>query len=185
MAKNSTATPTPVDRAQTYLEAHDELKDLRWYTLLLFNAFEETMRMYLAWRLTCSENDLPGAPKNNPSALFDLVMIGSKELRDLARLFSEARNYVAHRFHDGGYEDKVKTFAETTLSEKWPTSTDNELVFLARAAAMLSLKVGFHMQEVAARPATPFPTLTHEISFAAEYPNSKEEEDRKAKKPAG
>src|SRR5438132_448529 len=98
--KGDSGQTTPVERAQTYLEAHDELKDLRWYTLLLFNAFEETMQMYLAWRLSCSEDELPPGPRNNPSALFDLVMIGAKELRERAKLFSEARNHVAHRFHE-------------------------------------------------------------------------------------
>lgn len=174
---------TPVERAQKYLEAHDELKDLRWYTLMLFNAFEETMQMYLAWRLSCSEDDLPGSAKNNASVLFDFVMIGRKELRERAKLFSEARNNVAHHFQDAGYEDKVKTFAEAALKkERWPSNLDKQLVFLARAAAWLSLEVGIQMQDVPARPSTPFPQLTHEIQFAAQYPNAKDDRDRRAKK---
>lgn len=42
MAKGEkSATLSPVERTKKYLDAHHELRDVRWYTLLLFNAFEE------------------------------------------------------------------------------------------------------------------------------------------------
>ena len=160
------ADKNPVQVTADFLKAHAELRDVRWYSLLLFNAFDETLQMYLAWRLSCTEDALPSAAVNNASLLFDFTLAGLKDLRTKARAFAEARNAVAHHFHDGTYAEKLAAFVKSVGGKEWPSNEEEQLDVVADAAWTLSLEVGYAMQDVKPRPSTPFPHLTTEIKVA-------------------
>lgn len=121
--------------------------------------------MYLAWRLSCDEETLPDAA-NTPSTLFNFLLPGDKDLRQKAQSFSEARNAIAHRFHEHTYETKLNAFFRKLTGKDLPAETDEQLVELSSAVLLLSIELGCAMGRVHLRPPTPPPTLPLDISTA-------------------
>ncbi|MFC1841128.1 hypothetical protein ACFL1N_16285 [Thermodesulfobacteriota bacterium] len=89
----------PEDLIKQYKEALSSLSDTRLTILLLFNSFEEIMKSFAAWRLSCPIEELPKFISNSPHNLFEVTLVGptAKELKKRTKLFSELRNIVAHK----------------------------------------------------------------------------------------
>lgn len=75
----------PIDMTEQFLAAHGTVDDLRLHALLWFNAFEQTMRSILAWRIGCVKNSLPKSLINSPSLLFSVTLAGYDELQKKLR----------------------------------------------------------------------------------------------------
>lgn len=163
MGKKTTKV-SPVDRAQQFLNAHDEILDLRLHALLLFNAFESALRGLLAWRLSCPEEKLPKSLTNSTSQLVDAVLCQYRDTRPLIDAFLAARNAIAHRFHDPDYETKLELFAMQALRAPWPPSEDEKRRLLSRAVWHLTMRVAMHVDKTPdQRGDFPFPELVDQL----------------------
>ena len=165
MSSKAAKQVTPVDKAQKFLQAHDEVSDLRLHALLLFNAFETTLREMLAWRLSCPEDALPKAVSNNASLLIETTLGQFAKPKEKAQKFLAARNAVAHHFHDEGYEAKLGQFVKATLERAWPTELADQQKLLSEAVWMLALEFAVFVDETPnERGDFPFPQLLADLS---------------------
>lgn len=172
----ATATPEPpdlpADLVNQYKDALARIEDLRLVILLAFNAFEEVMRAFAAWRLGCTSDDLPKFLTNSPAFLFQVVQAGStdKELGKQIQAFSELRNTVAHKFHQRTWKTKASAFVANVLAEPWPDETDQRRTMLIDAAFTIAINVAGHIDDLPARGPWPFPHLSLELVHAKKGP---------------
>lgn len=150
----------PLVVTSRFLATHEGVTDIRLHFLLWFNAFEYTMRFILAWRLGCSEDVIP---RQSSGALFELALVGHRDLYSRVKSFLEARNLVAHHFHESSYEDHVKAFSEQALGEAWPDSDTAKLESLSRAVRHLAIDIACAVDQTPARGEFPFPQLLFEL----------------------
>jgi hypothetical protein len=75
IAKKPIDFELPPELIQQYKEALNTVSDVRLLVLLLFNSFEEIIRSFAAWRLTCPISELPF--KNNSHSLIEVILAGS------------------------------------------------------------------------------------------------------------
>jgi len=153
----------PGELIRHYKEAFAASSDMRLLILLLFNAFEEIMKSFVAWRLGCHVDELPELPSRS---LFDLTLVGpsAKDLRKVTRKFSELRNAVAHEFHMNGYEEKLKVFVESLLKHPCPDSEEEKREDLIHAFRTLAFDVVDYMDGIQPRGRWPFPFLSLELN---------------------
>ncbi len=164
-----TATKTldyefPPELIQQYKKAFADIQDVRLLILLLFNSFEEIVRAFAAWRLTCSVNELPF--KNNSHSLIELILAGSapKDLRMRIKKFSALRNTVAHKFHLNDYKQKLREFVESNSDKPYPDTEPKKRKVLIDAFCDLTLDVASHIDEIQPRGEWPFPFLSLELN---------------------
>lgn len=151
----------PIDNNKHFLESQSTIDDLRLHTLLWFNAFEQTMKSILAWRLGCNDESLPNT---SSSLLFRYALAGHDQLwNKKVKKFTEARNTIAHRFHEYGYENQLIRFCKEILDEDWPGDKKLQLEFLANAVRTLSLEISSAIDETPDRDEFPFPQLLYEM----------------------
>jgi hypothetical protein len=154
---------TSIDATEQFLAMHGTVDDLRLHALLWFNAFEQTMRSILAWRLGCTDRSLPRILTKNSSLLFDVTLAGHDQLRKHVDRFAQARNSIAHRFHEGGYEQELVTFCEEVLGEGCPEGEEQKLKFLSKAVRHLAIDISCALDESSIRGDFPFPQLLFEL----------------------
>lgn len=144
-----------------YKEALADLSDIRLIILLVFDSFEEIMRSYAAWRLSCDVDEVPF----EGSQLFNVVLIGksTKELRNRTEAFKALRNKVAHKFHRKEYESKLKVFVEK-YKIPYPHSNEGKRKALTEAVATLVLDIANSMGQTPPRGDFPLPILSLELS---------------------
>lgn len=154
----------PPELIQQYKEILATVSDVRLLVLLLFNSFEEIIRSFAAWWLSCPPSELPF--KNNSHALIDVVLAGSstKGLRKRVEKFSALRHTVAHKFHLKDYQKKLKEFVESNSDEPCPTSMPQKRKALINAFCDLTLDIAGHIDEIKPRGDWPFPFLSLEIN---------------------
>ncbi len=155
-----------------YKEALARVDDLRLVILLVFNAFEEVMRAFAAWRLGCASEELPTFLTNTPSYLFQVVQAGSKDkkLLDHIKAFRELRNTVAHGFHLRTWEAMAGAFVTKVLDKAWPESMEERRTVLVDAAFTLAIGVLAYLDELPPRGEWPFPHLSLELVDAKQNP---------------
>jgi hypothetical protein len=158
----------PQELIQQYKDALGRVSsDLRLTVLLLFNAFEEVMKAFAAWRLGCRVSELPRSVANSPSLLFDLVLpdTTAKTLRSRTKLLSELRNDVAHAFHKHTYRPKLDKFVAADPQSLIVGDSHPERVKALRDAVFsLAMDVAIHLSEMPGRGEIPIPILTLELS---------------------
>lgn len=163
MKKLKEKAKTPIDATEQFLAVHGTVDDLRLHALLWFNAFEQTMRSILAWRLGCADSSLPRSLTNSSSLLFNVTLAGHDQLRKHVEKFAQARNSIAHRFHEGGYEQQLGNFCEQVLGESWPDGEEQKLKFLSKAVRHLAIDIACAVDETPPRSDFPFPQLLFEL----------------------
>jgi hypothetical protein len=148
-----------------YREALASISDMRLVILLLFNSFEEVMKSFAAWRLSCDVDELPEILKNSPSFLFQVTLIGdsAQELQRRIKEFSKLRNSVAHGFHRKEYEEKLQAFVKMVLKKPCPVSGAAKRNALLEAVYALALEVASYLNEMPPRVVFPFPMLSLEL----------------------
>lgn len=77
--------------------------------------------------------------------------------------FTNARNTIAHRFHEDGHENQLIRFCEEILNEDWPNDKKLQLEFLADAVRTLSLEISSAIDETPDRDEFPFPHSLYEM----------------------
>ena len=149
-----------------YKEALASLSDIRLTILLLFNSFEEIMKSFAAWRLSCHIEELPKFISNSPHNLFEVTLVGpsAKELKKRTKHFSELRNTVAHKFHLKDYEPKLIEFIKENLKDFHKTSIPVEPKVLLEAVVNLALDIASYIDEIQPRGKWPFPLLSLELN---------------------
>jgi len=158
----------PPELIQQYKEALAALSDIRLITLLLFNSFEEIMKSFAAWRMSCHVDELPSFLTNNPSFLFEIVLIGrsAKKLRSRVGKLRELRNMVAHKFHRNEYKSKLENFVKEILDKPCLASELAKRKALVEAVFSLALDIAEYVDNTAQRGNWPFPFLTLELSVS-------------------
>jgi hypothetical protein len=162
----------PLELMQQYKDAWLRASDdLRLVILLAFNAFEEVMKAYAAWRLSCGLEALPATLKNNSGLLFDVVLTADKDarpLREQARKLSELRNDVAHGFHKRTYKGKLAEFVLTVSGEACPRYETKRREAFIEAVSTLALNIAVHINDnVNERAEFPVPVLSLELGDLA------------------
>ena len=154
------------DLIEQYKEALTSLSDIRLMILLLFNSFEEIMKSFVAWRLSCHIEELPKFISNSPHNLFEATLIGpsAKELKKRTKLFSELRNMVAHKFHLKDYESKLIEFIKENQKNSHKSLNSVEPKVLLEAVADLALDISNYITEIQPRGEWPFPLLSLELN---------------------
>jgi len=154
----------PPKLIQQYKEALATVSDVKLLVLLLFNSFEEIIRSFAAWRLTCPVDELPF--RNNSHSLIELVLAGrtTKALRKRIEKFTELRHTVAHKFHLNDYEQKLKEFIESSSDAPCPINEPQKRKALINAFCDLTLDIAAHINEIQPRGTWPFPFLSLEIN---------------------
>jgi hypothetical protein len=156
----------PSELIQHYKKAFAALSDMRLLILLLFNSFEEIMKSFAAWRLSCRIDELPKFIKVSPHSLFEVVLIGpsAKDLRKHTKEFSELRNAVAHNFHLNDYEEGLKMFIENVSKRPCPYSEEEKRKRLTEAVSLLALNIASCIDEIQPRGQLPLPFLSLELN---------------------
>lgn len=149
-----------------YKETLKSLSDIRLAILLLFNSFEEIMKSFAAWRLSCHIKDLPKFISNSPHNLFEVTLTGpsAKELKKRTTLFSELRNIVAHKFHLKEYEPKLLDFIKGNDNNLIEASIPIDQNILVEAVVDLALDIASYIDEIQPRGEWPFPLLSLELN---------------------
>lgn len=161
MQNSKQKAKNPIDSAAEFLAAQRSIDDLRLHALLWFNAFEEQVRSILAWRLGCGDRALPGWMHS--SQALDLALLGHECLRSKAQKFIEARNSIAHKFHETTYEKKLQEFCHEVLQESWPTEENRKLEILSGAVRRLAVEIACGVNETPPRGDFPFPQGLFEL----------------------
>jgi hypothetical protein len=153
----------PPELIQQYKETFAALSDDRLLVLLLFNSFEEIIRSFAAWRLTCPVDELPF--KNNTSLLIEVILAGTttKVLRRRIEEFSALRNTVAHKFHLNDYEQKLTDFVKSNSNKLCLITESEKRKALTEAFFNLTLNIADHIKEIQPRGEWPFPLLSLEL----------------------
>jgi len=148
---------------QQYKETFAALSDDRLLVLLLFNSFEEILRSFAAWRLSCPVDEK--LFENNLNRLIDLVLAGTKttDLRERIGKFKKLRNSVAHKFHLNEYEQKLTDFIKSDSKKLNPISESEKRKALTEAFFNLTLNIADHIKEIQPRGEWPFPLLSLEL----------------------
>jgi hypothetical protein len=141
--------------------------DIRLVVLLAFSSFEEVMKAFLAWRLSCSIDQLPRVITRTPDILFQVVLIGDPKTYNRAKQFAELRNNIAHKFHLGEYEPLVAAFVEEVLGTKYPVAEIEQRQAVISAVFGLALEIGSHYLQVPDRAEFPFPALSLELTASS------------------
>jgi hypothetical protein len=162
--KNTLDFELPNELIQQYMKTFASLSDFRLLILLLFNSFEEIIKSFAAWRLTCPTDKLPF--KNNPNLLIEVVLAGSsiKEMRKRIEKFRNLRNSVAHKFHLNEYKQNLKDFIESNSNKPCPQTEPEKRKALIEAFCDLTLDIAGHISDISPRGDWPFPFLSIELS---------------------
>lgn len=154
----------PPELIQQYKKTFAALSDVRLLILLLFNSFEEIIRSFAAWRLTCPVSELPF--KNNSHSLIEVTLAGtaSKGLRRRIDKFSALRHTVAHKFHLNDYEQKLREFVESNSDKPCPNTEPEKRKALIDAFCDLTLDIADHIDKIQPRGNWPFPFLSLELN---------------------
>jgi len=154
----------PPELIQQYKKAFSAISDLRLLILLLFNSFEEIVRSFAAWRLTCPLKELPF--KNNTYSLIELILAGSasNDLQMRIDKFRKLRNMVAHKFHLNDYEQNLKKFIESNSDKPCPDMEPEKRRALIDTFCDLTLDVANHIDKIQPRGEWPFPFLSLELN---------------------
>ena len=147
-----------------YKDALAGLSDMRLIILLLFNSFEEIMKCFAAWRLSCHVDELPF--KNNTHSLIEVILAGTttKGLRRRIDKFSALRHTVAHKFHLNDYEQKLREFVKSNSNKPCPDTEPEKRKALIDAFCDLTLDIASHIDEIQPRGEWPFPFLSLELN---------------------
>jgi hypothetical protein len=164
----------PPELIHQYKDAWSKVSaDLRLVVLLVFNAFEEVMKAVLAWRLTCSVDELPS--RLTSGSLLGLVLTNSKdakELRKQSELLSRLRNDVAHGFHKRAYKIKLAEFVKAVTGKPCPQRQQKQAFI--DAVTSLALAIAVHVSDhVDERGEFPVPMLSLELGDLARKKRAK------------
>ena len=155
----------PDELIQQYKEALVGLSDLRLIILLVFNSFEEIMKSFAAWRLSCQVDDLPSFLQNSASMLCEVILIGpaAKDLRSKTQSLRELRNKIAHDFHRDEYDPKLKDFVKKILKKPHLNSEAEKRTAIVEAVFSLVLDIASYIDDMPERGEWPFPLLSLEL----------------------
>lgn len=163
-AKRTLDFELPPDLIQKYKETFAALSDNRLLVLLLFNSFEEILRSFAAWRLTCPVDEK--LFENNLNRLIDLVLAGTTttDLRERIGKFKKLRNTVAHKFHLHNYGQMLTDFVESNSHKPCPITESEKRKALIEAFFNLTLSIADHINQIQPRGEWPFPFLSLEFT---------------------
>lgn len=160
--------PIPVDLPQQLIEQYKKslvnITDTRLVILLAFSSFEEVMKAFAAWRLSCSIDDVPRFLTRSSNLLFQVVLIGKPGLLQRAKKFAELRNNVAHKFHLGEYETLLANFIVDGPSKSQPPNEAEERRFLIETVFGLALEIAEECLNLPDRAEFPYPMLSLELT---------------------
>ena len=151
---------------EQYKAALTTIEDMRLTILLAFNAFEEMMRAFAAWRVGCSVKNYPRHMQSAANLIAVVLVDDSPEvqrLRRQANAFKDLRNEVAHQFHRRQYTPALSSFVRDVLSTPLPTSALAKRRILIRAADRLTWEIALHLQHLHPRVELPMPMLQIEL----------------------
>jgi hypothetical protein len=154
----------PEELIQQYMKTFTSLSDFRLLILLLYNSFEEIIKSFAAWRLTCPIDKLPF--ENNSNLLIEVVLAGStiKGLRKRIEKFRHLRHIVAHKFHRNDYKQNLKIFIESNSAKPFPKTEPEKQKALIGAFCDLTLDIAAHISDISQRGEWPFPFLSLELT---------------------
>jgi hypothetical protein len=159
------AVDLPKDLIERYKAALAAQTDLRLVILLAFNSLEEVMKSFLAWRLSCSVDQLVKAlPLASSGMVFRLVLIGQK---NLARVedFASLRNKVAHKFQLNDFEPVLQKFLAGWSNDPYPQDEAGKCKAVIGATLGLALDIAYsYLNEMPDRAEFPFPFLSLELA---------------------